>query len=188
MKRSLFAALPAVLAVMVFAAPSLEAQQARGAAAAQAQQSTRFAYVNSQRLIAEAPGTREAQQTLETEMQRFRTELETLESELETLQANFERQQSTLSPAVRQQRQQEMQQKFMAYQQRRMQLEETVQQRQAELVEPIMKRITDTIEQMRRDGGYAMIFDTSAGALITADPSLDLTDRVLTALRTSAAR
>jgi outer membrane protein len=188
MTRYLLALAPALVAVALVDAAPVAAQQAGRAPAAQQAQSTRFAYINSQRVMAEAPGTGEAQRSFEADMARYRVELEQLEGEIETLQQNFERQQGTLSAAVRQQRQQEIQQKFLAYQQRRTQLEETAQRRQAELVEPIMKLISEVIEQMRREGGYAMIFDTSAGALITADPSLDLTDQVLAQLRTRASR
>jgi outer membrane protein len=151
-------------------------------------QATRLGYIDSQRILVEAPGTTEAQRAFEQDMERFRTELERMEDELETLQDNFERQQGTLSAAVRQERQQEMQQKFIEYQQRRMELEETAQQRQAELVGPIMQRVMEVIEDVRREGNYALIFDTAAGAIITADPGLDLTDQVLERLRTTAGR
>jgi outer membrane protein len=151
-------------------------------------QATRLGYIDSQRILVEAPGTTEAQRAFEQDMERFRTELERMEDELESLQDNFERQQGTLSAAVRQERQQEMQQKFIEYQQRRMELEETAQQRQAELVGPIMQRVMEVIEDVRREGNYALIFDTAAGAIITADPGLDLTDQVLERLRTTAAR
>ena len=158
-----------------------------GSEAAEAQ-APRLGYINSQRIMAQAPGTSEAQQAFEADMQRYQQELEQLESELETLQQNMERQQATLSQQQRQQRQQEMQEKFMAYQSRRTELEQTAQRRQQELVEPIMARISEVIEQMRRDDGYAMIFDAAAGAIITADPALDLTERVLERLRTAPAR
>lgn len=160
--------------------------QARPSGTPAAQQPIRFAYINSQKILAQAPGATEAQKAFEQDMARYRSEVETLGKELERLQGEFERQQGTLTATVRQQRQQEMQQKFQSYQQRVGELEQTAQRRQAELVEPIMKRISEVIEQMRAEGGYAMIFDASAGSLITADPSLDLTDRVIARLRTAA--
>lgn len=163
------------------------AAQARGTTQPVAQQQApRFAFINSQRILAQAPGAAEAQRAFEQDMARYRSEIDNLGRELERLQGEFERQQGTLSPTVRQQRQQEMQQKFQSYQQRVGELEQTAQRRQAELVEPIMKRISEVIEQIRTEGGYAMIFDASAGSLITADPALDLTDRVLARLRTAS--
>ena len=150
-------------------------------------QTPKFAYVNTQRLVMEAPGTSEAQQAFEADMASYRAELERLEAELDTLQQNYDRQQATLSAAVRDQRQQEMQQKFIAYQQRTTELEETAQQRQAELVGPIMQRIEQVVEAIRIEGSYTMIFDASSGVLVTADPSLDITDQVLQRLRSMTA-
>lgn len=147
-----------------------------------------LAYIDSERILAQAPGTSEAQATFEADMVRYRAELERLETELDNMQDSLERQQGTLSATAREQRQQEFQQKFMEYQQRTRELEETAQQRQAELVGPIMQRISAVIEDIRREGSYAMIFDASTGALITADPDLDLTERVLDRLRQTASR
>jgi outer membrane protein len=184
MKR--FLLVGAVLGTTLFAGtPTLAEAQAR---AGQTAQATRFAFVNTQRIMAEAPGAREAQQTFEREMQRFRIEVDSLEQALEQSQADFQRQQATLSPNVRQQRQQEIQERFATYQQRVGELERTAQRRQQELVEPIMQQISASIEQIRRDGNYGMIFDASAGVVITADPALDLTDRVLAHLQQTARR
>ncbi|MDR0788358.1 MAG: OmpH family outer membrane protein, partial [Gemmatimonadota bacterium] len=81
-------------------------------------QNARVGYINVQRVLAEAPGTADAQQTFDREMQGFRAELEAMENELDTLQANFERQQATMTESMRQQQQSTMQQKFITYQQR----------------------------------------------------------------------
>lgn len=153
-----------------------------GSAAAQTQPA-KIGYINSQRIMAEAPGTSEAQQAFEADMATYRVELERLETEINTLQETLDRQQATLAADALQARQQEIQQKFMAYQQRRTELEETAQRRQGELVGPIMEKISAMIEQIRIDGSYAMIFDAAAGSLITADPAYDLTEQVLTRLR-----
>jgi outer membrane protein len=153
-----------------------------GAGVAEAQ-TVKLGYVNSQRIMAEAPGTAEAQAAFQADMESYRAELGRLEAQLDTLQQNFDRQQATLSGTVRTERQTEIQQAFVAYQQRQMQLEEQAQTRQAELVEPIMQRVTTTIEQLRSEGAYSMIFDTANGALLAGDPAFDLTDQVLTRLR-----
>lgn len=161
------------------------AMLAFGATPASAQ-ALKLGYINSQKILTEAPGAREAQAAFERDMGRYRTQVDSMGRDLERLQADFEKQQATLSASAKQQRQQELQTKFTSYQQRVGELERTAQQRQQELVQPIMKKISDTIEEIRKEGGYSMIFDASAGVLITADPALDLTDRVLARLRGSA--
>lgn len=149
-------------------------------------QNPKIGFINSQRILAEAPGTAEAQQTFEADMAQYRTQVDSLEAALEAAQASYQRQQATLGETARQERQQQLQQQFTQYQQRVAELEQVAQRRQAELVQPIMQRISSVIEGIRANEGYAMIFDASAGALITADPSLDLTDRVLQTLRADA--
>lgn len=153
------------------------------AATPAAAQNPRIGFINSQRILAEAPGTAEAQQTFESDMARYRVQVDSLEAALEQAQEAYQRQQSTLGETARQERQQQLQQQFTQYQQRVAELEQVAQRRQAELVQPIMQRISAVIEQIRAQEGYAMIFDAAAGALITADPSLDLTARVLESLR-----
>ncbi|MBV9774542.1 MAG: OmpH family outer membrane protein [Gemmatimonadetes bacterium] len=156
---------------------------AGGVSTAHAQTPVKIAFINSQKIIAEAPGSTEAQQTLQRESAQYRTQVDSMEKELQTLQNNFESQQATMSAAVKQQRQQEMQTKYTAYQQRVQQLEQTAQQRQSQLVEPIMKRIRDTLEVMRKEGGYAMIFDAATAGVVAADSTLDITTQVLARLR-----
>lgn len=153
-----------------------------GAASAEAQ--GRIGFINSQRLIAEAPGAAEAQQTFQRDVSRYEGEIRTLEQELERTRGELERQQgSPTSEAARQQRQRDFQQRVGVYQDSVQKLQQTAQQRQQQLVAPIMTRISEAIEQVRREGQFAMIFDVSAGSVISADPSLDLTNRVLERLR-----
>lgn len=172
MKRLFGAAWLTVLGLSLLAA---------GDAAAQAQ---KFAFVNTNQIVAQAPEASRARQSLESELQGYRQELERLEAELDSLQTNYERQQSSLSADARQQRQQELQQKFVAYQQRAAELQQTVQRREQELLGPVMQKIAGVIEEVRKEGGYTMIFDASAGSVIVAaDPSLNVTDQVLAKLR-----
>jgi outer membrane protein len=152
-----------------------------GAASAQ---TIKVGFIDSQKILAEAPGTADAQRAFETDMANYRTELEALEKELQTLQDNFDRQQATLSATAKTERQNEMQQKFITYQNRRTELEETAQRRQAELVQPIMEKIQTVIDEIRAQGGYSLIFDLAAGAIIAFDPALDITAQVLAKLNT----
>lgn len=173
MKRFLFVA--AALSALAF-----------GAAPAQAQQ-LKVGFVNSQRVLAEAPAVAQAQQTLEREMAGLRASLDSLEQRLQTQQSDLQKQQATLSEQARQQRQQQLQQQFQAYQQRAGQAEQQMQRRQAELVQPVMKRINDIIEAVRREGGFSYIMDSSQGGIIAVDPALDLTERVITRVKAAPA-
>jgi outer membrane protein len=158
-----------------------------GAAPAAAQAGIKIGFVNSQRILNEAPGLQQVQQTLQGEMGRLRAPLDTLEQQLSTQQQQFQQQQGSMTQAARDARQQQLQQQFAAYQQRAQQAQEQAQARQQQLVAPVMQQINTAIEALRREGGFTMIVDSSSGGIVTVDPALDLTDRVLQRLRGGAA-
>ena len=152
-----------------------------------AAQGIKIGFVNSQKILAEAPGVAQVQQTLQAEMTRMRAPLDSMEQRLNAANTAFQQQQATLTPAAREQRQTELQQQFAAYQQRGQQLQEQAQQRQQQLIQPVMQQINTAIEALRREGGFTMIVDSSQGGIVTVDPALDLTDRVLQRMRGGAA-
>ncbi len=171
MKRVLSAAvLGALTALALSAAP--------GAA-----QATRIGYVNSQKVIAEAPAAMEATRTLESEATRYRTQVDSLEKALQARQTSFESRQATLAAAAKTQEQQAIQQQFQAYQQRVQTLEQTMQRRQQELMTPVMRRINEVIEAVRKEQNVGIVLDASSGAMLSADPALDMTDTVLARLK-----
>jgi outer membrane protein len=151
--------------------------------AVDAQTADRLGYINSQTILESAPGAREAQQQFNEDMQGFRTEVQQMAQQLEQMIQQYEQQQLTLSPDARQQREQAIREQQAEYQQRVQALDQQAGQRQAELVQPVMDRITEVIEEIRAEGGYALIFDVAAGSIISADPALDLTDEVVRRLQ-----
>lgn len=175
MKRILSSAILGAVAALVMGAAPAAAQQLK------------IGFVNSQRVLAEAPGVQQAQATLQRELPGYRAQVDSLERALQTGNENFQRQQATLSEAAKQQRQQELQQQFAAYQQRVAQLEQTVQRRQEELVAPVMRQINDAVEAVRREGAFSFVIDSSTGVVVAVDPALDITDRVIARVRGGAA-
>jgi outer membrane protein len=173
--RKVYTVLLAILALGIF-----------GARPAAAQGAPRLAFINSQRIIGEAPGAQSVRQTLEREMEGYRQELGKLEEEIQKMITDYEQKRSMLSADARTKQEEAIMQKQRDAQQRAMQLEDQAAKRQNELVEPVMRRIQEVIDAIRDEGKYAMIFDVAAGGVIAADPALDLTDQVLTRLRPTA--
>jgi len=171
MRRTPFAALALVFAL---AAGTAEAQ------------TLKIGYLNSQEILLNAPGAAEAQQTFDAEMEGFTAEAQSLQDELVRMQEQLQQQQLTLSPEAKRNREAQIQQKATEAQQRMAQLDEMAGQRRAELVQPVMDRITEVIEAIRAEGNYALILDVAAGSIISADPTLDLTQEVIARLQAQA--
>lgn len=150
-------------------------------ASALSAQTPKLGFVNVQQVMAQAPGLAEARATFEREVQAAQPELQRMETQLDSLQQEFQRQQATLTEAAKTQRQQDLQQRYATYQQRRT----TLQRREQELLQPITQRVEAVIEQIRKEGSYAMIFDTAQSGIVAADQTLDLTNRVLDRLKTA---
>jgi outer membrane protein len=147
----------------------------------------KIGYINSQKIIAEAPGRAEAEAQIQKEMDAYRSEVQRMGDSLQAMVAAYDKAEPTLSPAAKQGRQKEIQNKQSEYQRRVQELEQKAQQRQAELVGPIMQQINKIIEQVRQEEGYAMIFDAGnqAGVVVAADSNLDITDKVIAKLKAS---
>lgn len=161
-----------------------------GALAAQAVTSVpKIGFINSQAVLQAAPGRAEAVQQLERELGQYRQQVQRMGDSLNVLVADYNRQEVTLSPAARETRQKAIQEREAAYRERTQRLEEQAQQRQVAIMQPIMERIQKIIEDIRMEDGYSMIFDAASanGVIVAADKNLDLTERVISRLRATAA-
>jgi len=150
-----------------------------GAGALEAQTAPRFAYINSQEILSEAPRAAAAQAAFASELQEYEQEAQNLQEEITRMQQQLEQQRLTLSPEARQNREQAVAQRAQEAQQRMQELDRMAAQRRQELVQPVMDDISEAIEAVREEGSYAFIFDIAAGAIVSADPTLDLTDEVI---------
>lgn len=152
-------------------------------------QSAKIGFIDSRRIIAEAPGAKEAQATFEKEMQGYQAQLKLMEDSLKTLMDDYQQKSTTLSPEAKKQREDAIRARQDAYQQRANQLEEQAGSRQAQLVQPVMDRIKLVISEIRKEGGYAMIFDvgTQGTGVVAADTTLDLTAQVIARLNKTTA-
>ena len=158
-------------------------------AAAQAQQTIKLAYVNSQAILSQAPGRAEAEATYEREANGYRQQVQRMGDSLNTLVQAYDKDVVTLSPTAKEARQKTIRDKEAEYQRRAQELEQRMNQRQAELVQPIMDRVQQALNDIRTEDGYTIIFDvaTASPAIVSADKNLDITEKVLARLRTMGA-
>jgi outer membrane protein len=174
--RKLFTPVLAVLGLLVVAAPA--AAQAQG----------RIGYIDTRRVIQEAPGAQEARATMEREMQGWQQQLQAMDDSLRTIMTDYQQRSSIMSADARQRREAEIMQVQQGFEQRAQTLQQQAGRRQQELMEPIMQRVEQVIGELRQAEGFAIIFDAASDAIVSADPSLDLTDRVIDRMKAMAAR
>jgi len=174
--RELFRATPLALALLT--ALSLPAHA----------QGIKVAYVQTSVLLEQAPGRAEAEAQFDKETGGYRDQIKRMSDSLNAMVADFQKRQSTLAAPTRETQAKGLQAKEAEYQRRTQELEQKAQGRQSELVQPILDKIKQAIEDVRVEGGYAMIFNADQGSPIVAvDKSLNVTDRVLSRLKGTTA-
>jgi outer membrane protein len=171
-------AMPVALALALVALLS-------GHASAQGQKN---GYIRSSVLLDQAPGRVEAQAQFEKETAPYGDQIKRMRDSLTAMIDSYQKAQATLSATARDTRGRDIQAKEAEYQRRTTDLQQKAQQREGELVQPILDRVKAAIEEVRVEGGYSFIFNADQGSsLVAMDKNLDLTDRVLTRLRSSTA-
>ena len=145
----------------------------------EAQTGLRIGHVNSETVLAEAPGATEAQEEFDRLTERGDQEIEEMDAELDSLIAAYQQRQSTLSPNIRQARETEINQLQQRNQQRLDQIGQELQQSRLTLFGPIVDQMYETIEAIREEGGYHLILEVASQIISAADASLDLTQEVL---------
>ena len=156
-------------------------------ASAQAPAAQKFAFINSQAILAAAPGRVEAEAQFQKEMEVLRAQVTKLGDSLNTLQQAYQKEEVSLSPAVKETRLKTLREKSDDYQARVQKLNEQAQQREGELMQPILDAVRKVLDDVRTEGGYSFIFDVAAGSfIVSADKNLDITDRVVSRIKLSA--
>jgi outer membrane protein len=151
-------------------------------------QGVKVAYVQTSVLLDQAPGRAEAEAQFDKETGGYRDQIKRMSDSLNAMVADFQKRQATLTPAARETQGKGLQAKEAEYQRRTQELEQKAQGRQSELVQPILDKVKAAIEEVRVEGGYAMIFNADQGSPIVAvDKSLNVTDRVLSKLKGTTA-
>jgi outer membrane protein len=159
-----------------------------GTAAAQQGGGSKVAYVNTQAILKSTPGYAAAESTFAREVETYRVEVQKLQATLDSAASDLEQKSVMLSPTQREARRKELTGQQQKLEQRTQELQQKAVTRERELLDPIQSKVNSVIEGVRAAGNYAMIFDVSApnSGIVTADKSLDLTQRVIQQLKSGS--
>jgi outer membrane protein len=156
-----------------------------GSLAAQQAGTPKLAYVNTQAILKQTPGYVKAESTFTKELANYRVEVQKLQASLDSAASDFDQQSVMLSPTQRAAKRKDLQAQQQKLEQRTQELQQQAATRERELLDPIQNKVNSVIEGVRAAGNYAMIFDVSApnNGIVTADKTLDLTQRVIQQLK-----
>lgn len=158
-----------------------------GAAGAQVAP-VKIGYVNTEALMAAAPGRAAAETSYNKEVLAFQKQQQVW---TDSLQKQIQAYQKA-APALTDAKKKTEEDRLGKLQQDLTNLntlgEQKIRQRENEVLAPLMEIVRAAIEEIRTEGGYAMIFSGDQNSpIVAADKNLDLTDRVVARLKTKAA-
>jgi outer membrane protein len=161
-----------------------------GAAHAQtaASGSVKIAYVNTQAIMEAAPGRDSATAILTREGNTFQAQLQKMQDSLNRMAQKAQKDEPTMTAAAKKKAQDELTALNTELEAKNLQFQQQFQARTNEVMAPIQDVVRKVIEDIRVEGGYAMVLDHTPGQtpIIAADKNLDITDAVVSRLRATA--
>ena len=158
---------------------------------AQAQQPNqgKIVFVNTPALMEAAPGRAQAESLLSKEGQSYQVQLQKLQDSLNAMLSTYQKAEPTLSAAAKDTRQKALQALETELQAKNLQFQQQFDQRKNEVMAPITDLVKKVLDDLREEGGYAMILmnDPGQSIIVSADKNLDVTDRAVSRLRASKA-
>jgi outer membrane protein len=151
-------------------------------------QTVKLGYVNTEALMAQAPGRAAAESSYNKEVVAFQKQQKVWADSLNKQIENYQKVMPTLTDAKKKTEED----RLAKLQQDLTNLnnlgEQRIRQRENEVLAPLMEIVRAAIDEIRAEGGYAMIFSGDQNSpIVAADKNLDLTDKVVARLKTKAA-
>ncbi len=147
-------------------------------AAGAAQAEGKIGYVNSQRILNEAPQAAKAKKKIEKEFEKRDQDLQKLTKQLQTLQESIEKGASSLSEADRRGKEREFSDLNRDLQRKQREFKEDLSLRQNEEMMAIFERVNRAIKNVAE----AEKFDVILQEVVYAHPRIDITDKVIKVL------
>lgn len=139
---------------------------------------TKIGFVNTEKLLREAPLSVAAQKKLEREFATRQQDLQKLAKQARELQAQLDKDGVTMSDSERKNKERELGNQSRELQRQEREFREDLNLRRNEELGQIQERARKTIQEIAKAEKYDMIIEQA----VFVDPKSDITDRVMKAL------
>ncbi len=141
----------------------------------------KIAYVDLQRALNLSKAGTAAKEQMTTQVQRYEGEFRAKQQEVLRIKEDLEKQAALLSDTARAERERDYQRRVTELQRFQQDIQEELQQQDAEFTTRIINELFDVLQKIGAEGGYTMIIEKNEGAIVYADPKIDLTDELIKA-------
>lgn len=160
-----------------------------GAGNAQSAAPIKLGYVNTEALMAAAPGRDAAQLAYNKELAVFTLQQKKWSDSLTKLVDDYKKAAPKMTDAQKQAKELQVTGIQSDLDAKNQEGQQKMQARQNELLAPLMEMVKKAIDDIRTEDGFSLIFSGDANTpIVSADKNLDLTDRVVNRLKTMTAK
>lgn len=139
---------------------------------------SKIGFVNSERVLREAPPAVRAQKKLEKEFEKRDQDLQKLAKQLQGMQENLEKNGVTMSDGERKNKERDFNEATREFQRRQREFREDLSQRRNEELATVLERANKAIREIAETEKYDAILQDA----IFISPRVDLTEKVIKAL------
>lgn len=135
----------------------------------------KIGFVNSQRVLTEAPQAAKAKKKMESDFSRRDLDLQKMAKQLQSLQESVEKNSPTLAEADRAAKEREFSDLNRDFQRKQREFKEDLNIRQNEEMAKIFERVNKVIKNIAETEKYDLILQEA----VYASPRIDLTDKII---------
>jgi Skp family chaperone for outer membrane proteins len=175
-----------VFVIAVLCAGSLSIIPRRADAQSPCAQS-KVAFVRGEAILNSDSEYVRADSALQAQNDQYQVEVQKMQATLDSAASAYQNKSTLLTPTAKTAELQKLQDQRTQMNQRVSDLRQKALDQRQQLLQPIETRVQDIIDGMRAEYNCALILDANsqAGVILSADRSLDLTDRVIARLKGS---
>ena len=137
----------------------------------------KFGHINTQELFAQMPEVAQVRLKMDTIQAQYENQLASMNEEFQKKVQDYQTQEATMADAIKQIRQQELQEMQQRIQLFYQTAEQDIQKKQQELLTPVHEKMSKAIKAVGERENYTYIFDSAAMVHIGAD-AIDVTPAV----------
>ncbi|TRZ94245.1 MAG: OmpH family outer membrane protein [Rhodocyclaceae bacterium] len=138
----------------------------------------RIGFVNSQKILNDAPQAARAKKKIEKDFEKRDQDLQRIAKQLQGMQENLDKNAVTMAEAERRTKEREFTDLNRDFQRKQREFREDLSQRQNEEMAAIFERVNKIIKQIAEAEKYDIIFQEA----VYTNPRIDITDKVIKAL------
>lgn len=143
----------------------------------------KFAYIDTEYILNNIPAYKSAQDQVDKLSETWQKEIEGMYADIDKMYKTYQSEKVLLTEEMKKKREEDIinkEKEVKDLQKKYFGQDGALFKKREELIKPIQDEIAKALKEMAMEGGYSVIFDSSAGAtMLYTDPKFDKSDAIL---------